>query len=47
LTPLQPGLFRCEGVPDMRIKLKIENAAVQELVVLYANGVARTYPRRT
>lgn len=46
LQPLEPGVFRCEGVPDVRIQLKATNGAVDEMVILYANGDSRRYPRK-
>jgi hypothetical protein len=46
LRPLEPGVFSCDGVPDVRIKLKATNGAVEEMVILYANGDSRTYPRK-
>lgn len=45
LVPMEAGLFRCEGVPDIRIRIDLENGAVAGLTLLYADGNSRRIPR--
>lgn len=45
LSPLEPGLFACDGVADVRIQMNLERGGVTAMTMLFANGVSRVYPR--